>query len=163
MTLPVQPRQLHPGATLGQPAPDFSLPDSSGNPVTLASYRGKHITVVYFYPKAGTAGCTAQACAFRDEYESLTELGAEVIGISSDSVDELRRFAASNHLPFRLLSDADGKVRKEWGVPKDLFLLPGRVTYVIDRQGVVRHIFRSAIHMKKHVEEAARAVKELSE
>lgn len=151
------------GAALGVIAPDFSLPDATGALVTLSAFRGRRICVVYFYPKAGTAGCTAEACAFRDEFESFSDLGAEVMGISSDSVEELRAFAATNRLPFRLLSDADGSVRSVWGVPRDLFVLPGRATYVIDREGIVRHIFRSAINMRKHITEAARVVKELSE
>ncbi|MBC7773188.1 MAG: peroxiredoxin [Pyrinomonadaceae bacterium] len=159
----MSPTDQNTGAELNQPAPGFSLPDSSGNLVTLASYQGKHIVVVYFYPKAGSAGCTAEACKFRDEYESFSDLGAEVIGISSDAAHQLQKFAASNRLPFRLLSDAGGKVRKAWGVPKDLLFLPGRVTYVIDRAGIVRHIFRSATNMTKHMTEAARVVKQLSE
>lgn len=150
------------GATVGKQAPALRLRDHRGEWVDLASYRGRQSVIAYFYPKAGTAGCTAEACAFRDEYEEFKESGAEVIGVSSDSVEELRAFAAGNRLPFVLLSDEAGEARKAWGVPRDVFVLPGRVTYVVDREGIVRHAFRSAVRMKKHVEEAKRVLRELA-
>jgi len=146
---------------VGSTAPRLELPDASGQIIRLTDYAGR-VVVVYFYPKAGTAGCTAEACAFRDDYETFKDLSAEVIGVSSDTVAELRAFAATNRLPFKLLSDEHGVARREWGVPRDAWILPGRVTYVIDRQGIVRHVFRSAIRMRKHVDEAARVVKRLA-
>ncbi len=149
-------------ALLRQPAPPLLLPNHLNVPIDLDSFRGRSAVVVYFYPKAGTAGCTTQACAFRDEYEAFRDLGAEVIGVSSDSVDELRAFAASNRLPFILLSDEHSHARRSWGVPNDLWLLPGRVTYIIDRAGIVRHIFRSAIHMRKHIDVAANFLREIA-
>ena len=109
--------------------------------------------MLYFYPKDNTAVCTDEACAFRDSYEFFKEAGAEVIGISSDSVESHRQFAAAHQLPINLLSDTDGMIRKHYGVAT-AFGLPGRVTYIIDRQGIVRHIFFSQFTSKRHVDEA---------
>ena len=145
---------------VGDKAPDFKSINQNGEEVKLSAL--KEPVVLYFYPKDDTPGCTVEACAFRDAYEAFTDAGATVIGVSSDTVEELARFAASNRLPFTLLSDADGAVRRTWGVPKDLFVLPGRVTYILDTQGIVRHVFRSAVKMSKHAEEAVRAVRELT-
>jgi peroxiredoxin Q/BCP len=118
--------------------------------------------VLFFYPKDDSPGCTRQACAFRDDYEQFAKLDAEVIGISSDSVESHRSFAAKHHLPFTLVSDEGGKVRKLYGVPNTLGLFPGRVTYVIDREGVVRHIFSSQVGIVEHVEEALVALESIS-
>ena len=150
------------GAIIGHPAPPLHLVNQRGEPFDLASYQGRQAVVVYFYPKAGTTGCTAEACRFRDEYEELQDLGAEVVGVSSDSVDALRAFAASNRLPFILLSDEHAEARSAWGVPRDLWLLPGRVTSIIDRDGIVRHVSRSAINMSKHVTEAIEVLKSIT-
>jgi thioredoxin-dependent peroxiredoxin len=114
--------------------------------------------VLFFYPKDDTPGCTKQACAFRDEYEAFGQLDAEVIGISSDSVESHKNFAEKHSLPFLLLSDEGGKVRKLYGVPTTFGLFPGRVTYVIDAEGVVGHIFASQLGVEKHVEEAREAL-----
>jgi len=141
----------------GQPAPDFTLPDADGTEVTLSSLRGKWV-VVFFYPKDNTTGCTAEACAFRDSHEDFTDAGAVVIGISSDSVDSHQRFAAKHNLPFTLLSDTGGKVRSAWGVGKTLGILPGRVTFVIDPDGVVRKVFSSQLRATAHQSEALAAI-----
>src|SRR3989440_8506920 len=138
---------------VGQPAPDFTLPSLTGEPVRLASFLGKKDIVLYFYPKDLTPGCTAEACAFRDSYEVFKDAGAEVIGISSDSEESHQRFTAAHQLPFILLSDTDGLIRKRYGVPT-AFGLPGRVTYTIDRQGIVHHIFFSQFTSEKHVTQA---------
>ncbi|SRR5579875_363199 len=148
------------GAQVGLPAPDFTLPNQEGKPVTLSDFRGKNV-VLYFYPKDNTAGCTAEACAFRDSYQVFKDAGAEVIGVSSDSAESHEQFAAQHHLPFILLSDEGGAVRKRYKVPASLGLLPGRVTYVIDREGIVRHIFSSQLNFQKHVTEALRILQEL--
>src|SRR5215470_17739362 len=121
------------GVQAGDKAPDFTLPSQSGEPVRLSDRLGERVVVLYFYPKDETAGCTREACAFRDSYEVFAEAGAEVIGISSDSVESHAGFAGHHKLPFTLLSDKGGRVRKSYGVPATLGLLPGRVTYVIDR------------------------------
>ena len=146
---------------IGDTAPDFTLPSQSGETVSLSDYRGQKVVVLYFYPKDNTPGCTAEACAFRDSYEAFTENGAEVIGISSDSVGAHERFSGKHRLPFVLLSDRGGAVRKSYGVPNSLVILPGRVTYVIDKEGTVRHIFSSQTNIGAHINEALTMVKEL--
>jgi peroxiredoxin Q/BCP len=144
----------------GSIVPDFQLLDQNGEVFQLNEYLGKFNLVIYFYPKDDTPGCTAEACSFRDQYEEFADLGAKVIGISSDTIGSHKRFADNHRLSFTLLSDIDGKVRKMFGVPSDLFgFLPGRVTYVIDKQGRVKHIFNSQFNAKKHVKEALRILK----
>lgn len=141
-------------ATVGTRAPDFELPDQQGNRVHLSDYRGKSAVVVYFYPKDDTTGCTIEACRFRDDFEKFRATGAVVIGISDDSTESHGRFASKYQLPFTLLSDQGGKVRKLFGVKKTFGVIPGRVTFVIDRDGVVRHVFSSQSSPARHVEEA---------
>ena len=143
---------------VGSKAPDFILPSQSGEMVNLKDFLGKKPVVLFFYPNDDTPGCTKQACAFRDEYEAFGQLDAEVIGISSDSVESHKNFAEKHSLPFLLLSDEGGKVRKLYGVPTTFGLFPGRVTYVIDAEGVVGHIFASQLGVEKHVEEAREAL-----
>lgn len=145
---------------VGDVAPDFTLPAQSGAPVSLEDFLGKKDVVLYFYPKDNTSVCTAEACAFRDSYEIFKDAGAEVIGISSDSVESHQQFATAHLLPFILLSDADGMIRKRYGVPT-AFGLPGRVTYIIDRQGIVHHIFFSQFTSEKHVTEALQTLQSL--
>jgi peroxiredoxin Q/BCP len=146
---------------VGDPAPDFDLPEANGGPARLSDFREKSAVVLFFYPKDNTPGCTAEACSFRDSYEAFRDAGAEVIGVSGDSNESHRKFADQHRLPFRLLSDADGSLRTRYGVPKTLWILPGRVTYLIDKQGVVRHVFSSQLQATKHVVEALRVLKEL--
>jgi peroxiredoxin Q/BCP len=141
------------GVKAGERAPDFTLEDASGKPVSLADFAGRPV-VLYFYPKDDTPGCTKEACTFRDQYQDFQDAGAAVLGVSSDSSESHRKFAAKHRLPFTLLSDAAGKVRKRYGVPSTLGLLPGRVTFVIDAEGVVRHVFNSQLDATRHVEEA---------
>ncbi|MBV9228536.1 MAG: peroxiredoxin [Chloroflexi bacterium] len=147
---------------VGDLAPDFSLPDKSGAAARLSDLLGKKAIVLYFYPKDNTPGCTTEACAFRDSYEAFKDAGAEVIGISSDSAASHEQFATKHRLPFILLSDADDAVRKRYGVPATFGLLPGRVTYIIDQQGVVRHIFSSQFTPEKHITEALKTLQALS-
>jgi peroxiredoxin Q/BCP len=139
---------------VGSVAPDFTLPSQSGEMVRLRDFIGNKPVVLFFYPKDDTPGRTKQACTFRDEFESFRDLDAEVVGVSSDSVESHRSFVEKYSLPFTLLSDEGGKVRKLYEVPNTLGLFPGRVTYVIDEEGVVRHIFSSQLGVEKHVEEA---------
>jgi len=146
---------------LGDKAPDFTLQSQSGEPVRLSDRLGERVVVLYFYPKDDTPGCTAEACAFRDNYEVFAEAGAEVIGISSDSADRHAAFAGRHNLPFTLLSDRGGHVRRSYGVPAVLGVIPGRVTYVIDRQGVVRHVFNSMTNIGQHVGDALEMVRRL--
>lgn len=148
---------------VGDPAPDFSAVASDGQRISLADFKGRKSVVIFFYPRDNTPVCTTEACAFRDSYESFTELGAEVIGISSDSDESHRSFAAGHHLPFHLISDASGALRRLFAVPNSLFVLPGRVTYVIDRDGIVRHKFNSQLQGAKHVQEAIEVIRRLQQ
>jgi len=140
--------------SVGDVAPDFTLPDQSGTPVRLGDLVGEKTVVLYFYPKDETPGCTIEARAFRDSYEQFTAKDAQVVGVSSDSVRSHRRFARRHNLPFLLLSDADGAVRRLYGVEKTLGLLPGRVTYLIDQTGTVRHVYSSQLRATRHPREA---------
>jgi len=146
-------------AKVEKPAPDFTLPSQSGEQVSLKDLIGKKEIVLYFYPKDNTPGCSAEACAFRDNYEVFKEHRAEVIGISSDTADSHKDFASKHSLPFILLSDIEGEVREAYGVPSTFGLLPGRVTYIIDKTGTIRHIFSSQFNPKKHVDEALAILK----
>jgi len=148
---------------VGDHAPDFTLPNQSGEPVRLSDFLGKTDIVLYFYPRDDTSGCTTEACSFRDSYEVFKDAGAEVIGVSSDSAESHQRFAAKNRLPFILLSDAGGALRKRYGVPATFGLLPGRVTYIIDKQGVVRNIFSSQFTPEKHISEALKTLQALNQ
>lgn len=141
-------------------APDFTLKDSEGNAVSLKDYLGKPI-VLYFYPKDNTPGCTKEACMFRDSYEEFQEAGAEVIGISNDSEKSHTGFKEKHSLPFILLSDPKGKVRKSYGVKSTWGIIPGRETFVIDKEGNIVHRFNSLTDINTHIEEALKVIKEM--
>jgi thioredoxin-dependent peroxiredoxin len=146
---------------VGDSAPDFTLKSNKGKSVKLQSLYKRKPVVLYFYPKDNTPGCTKEACGFRDSYEVFKKLGAEVVGISSDSVDSHKAFAASNNLPFQLLSDEDDRVRKLYGVPSTLGILPGRVTYIIDQKGIVQKIFKSQLNVDGHIKTALKTLEKL--
>lgn len=146
---------------VGDKAPDFVLQSQTGEKVTLSEFFGKKNIVLYFYPKDESGGCTREACTFRDSYEVFKELGAEVIGVSSQSVDSHKSFASRYKLPSILLSDVDYQVRRLCGVPSTLGVMPGRVTYVIDKEGAIRHIFSSQFQPERHFEEATNVLKKL--
>uniref|UniRef100_A0A0E0L8Y3 thioredoxin-dependent peroxiredoxin n=1 Tax=Oryza punctata TaxID=4537 RepID=A0A0E0L8Y3_ORYPU len=145
----------------GSAAPNFTLRDQDGRTVSLSKFKGKPV-VVYFYPADETPGCTKQACAFRDSYEKFKKAGAEVIGISGDDAASHKEFKKKYKLPFTLLSDEGNKVRKEWGVPADLFgTLPGRQTYVLDKNGVVQYIYNNQFQPEKHIGETLKILQSL--
>jgi peroxiredoxin Q/BCP len=146
---------------VGDLAPDFTLPNQSGETVALSQFRGQKAVVLYFYPKDDTPGCTIESCTFRDSYTDFQSAGAEVIGISSDPPNSHQQFAAKHSLPFTLVSDEGSKVRNAYGVPSTLGLLPGRVTYIIDLEGKVRHIFNSQFNPKAHASEAMKVLQTL--
>ena len=146
----------------GKKAPAFSLKDQDGKVHRLSDYEGRSV-VLYFYPKDDTPGCTKEACAFRDQFEDFVDAGAVVIGVSSDSVASHDQFATKHRLPFQLVADPGGQLRASYGVSAGLGVLPGRVTYVIDRQGVVRHIFSSRTQFEGHVEQALKQVRQLTQ
>jgi len=147
---------------VGDKIPNFSAKDSYGNDFESNSIIGKKPLVLYFYPKDNTPGCTAQACSFRDQYEDFKDLGAEVVGISSDSESSHQKFTKQYNLPFLLLSDCDKKLRTLFGVKTNLFgLLPGRVTYVIDKNGIIQLIFDSLVSTN-HIPKALNIIKKLA-
>ena len=141
---------------VGDAIPAFTAITANGTDFNSTSYIGKTPLVIYFYPKDDTPGCTVQACTFRDQYQDFKDLGAEVIGVSSDSIDSHKKFVAKYNLPFILLSDSDKKIRQLFGVPNDLWgLIPGRATYVIDKNGIIQFVFDNTsakIHIKKALE-----------
>jgi peroxiredoxin Q/BCP len=142
----------------GDTAPDFELPDATGTPIRLSRYRGVNAVVIYFYPKDDTGVCTKQACAFRDDFSKFQAAGAVILGISDDSAVSHTGFSARYRLPFPLLSDKGGRVRKLYGVTKKFGVLPGRVTFVIDRDGIVRHVYSALFESDQHVQEALSAL-----
>ena len=143
----------------GDPAPHFSGVDQNNNNFDSKDYIGKQPLVVYFYPKDFTPGCTQEACQFRDQYEDFKELGAEVIGISADSEKSHQKFSNKHNLPFRLISDPDKKLQKKFGVKKSVFgLLPGRETFVIDKQGKIILKFND-LKASGHIRKAKKALK----
>jgi len=147
---------------VGDRFPSFTLSDQNNRPFVLDEALGKGAVVLFFYPKDDTAGCTQEVCSFRDANAELSEAGALVAGISSDDTESHRRFASKHGLPYPLLADVGGKVRRLVGVPRAMFgLVEGRVTYVLDREGIVRHCFDSMIGANKHVVEALKTVKAL--
>lgn len=146
---------------VGTKAPDFNLPSQEGKMISSAEFYGKKPVVVYFYPKDETPVCTKEACAFRDSFQDFKDAGVEVIGVSSDSPDSHKKFAEKHRLPFTLLADQKGELRKAFGVPSTFGVMPGRVTYVIDKDGVVKYIFNSQLEGEKHMTEALRVVKDL--
>jgi thioredoxin-dependent peroxiredoxin len=147
---------------VGDTAPNFTLRDQNGSMVSLSDFRSKKAVVLYFYPKDDTPGCTAESCGFRDQYEVFKTAGAEVIGVSGDSPQSHQQFAAKYNLPFTLLSDKDNKVRKEYGATMAFGFVPGRVTYVIDQEGVVRFVLDTMFNFQAHVEEALKILQELA-
>ncbi|XP_008803394.2 peroxiredoxin Q, chloroplastic-like [Phoenix dactylifera] len=159
---PLSPRTpIHAKVSKGDVPPPFTLKDQNGRNVSLTRFKGKP-AVVYFYPADETPGCTKEACAFRDSYEKFKKAGAEVVGISGDDPASHKAFATKYGLPFTLLSDEGNKVRKEWGVPSDLFgVLPGRQTYVIDRKGAVQLVYNNQFQPEKHVEETLKLLQSL--
>ena len=149
------------GLEIGDKVPNFIAKDKDGIVFESKSVVGIKPVVFYFYPKDNTPGCTAQACSFRDQYEDFTDLGAEVIGISSDSSSSHEKFAKKYRLPFKLLSDNDKKIRTLFGVKPNLFgLLPGRVTYVVDSNGIIRLVFDSVV-ATNHIPKALKMVQKI--
>lgn len=147
---------------VGDRVPSFTLPDQDGRPFRLEDALAKGPLVLFFYPKDETAGCTVEVCSFRDAGADFLAAGAVLAGVSSDDESSHRRFADKHKLPYALLSDRGGALRKELGVPRALLgLADGRVTYVIDQAGIVRHRFESMLGVNKHVDEALSVVKNL--
>jgi peroxiredoxin Q/BCP len=150
-----------PKVKVGENAPDFTLQNQDGTPVSLSDFKAKNNVVLFFYPKDFSPGCIKQVCSFRDSYEDFTEHGAVVLGVSSDSIASHKQFLDAHGLPFTLLSDPQGTIRSLYGATKAFGLVPGRYTFIIDRTGKVRHIFTSETNMQKHIDEALRVLREI--
>jgi peroxiredoxin Q/BCP len=149
---------------IGSRIPAFTLPDQNGRMVNISSMIGKNNLVIYFYPKDDSPGCTKEACTFRDQYEIFKNIDAEIIGISADNVESHKLFAKKHNLNYILLSDEGNKVRNLFGVPSNLFgLIAGRVTYIVNKQGIVIHTFNSQMQAEKHIEESIQALKNISD
>ena len=144
---------------VGDQVPSFKLQDQNGDLFDLSAFKGNTAMVIYFYPKDDTPGCTKEACSFRDSYETFTDKDIKVIGISSDDVESHKNFAEKYNLPFTLLADTENRVRDLFGVKANAFgLIPGRVTYVIDKEGEVIFMYQSQFQAKKHIKEALKAI-----
>lgn len=148
--------------TVGSTIPGFVLKDQNGMQFDLNSVLGKKNLVIYFYPKDDSPGCTKEACSFRDQFEVFSEADAVIIGISSQSVASHKEFADKYKLTYTLLSDENNEVRKLFGVPGNIFgLIPGRVTYVINKAGKVVYLFNSQMKAEQHVDEALKILKDI--
>jgi peroxiredoxin Q/BCP len=154
------PLAVAPPLVAGDRAPLIALPDGEGVERRSDGLGGRPL-VLFFYPKDDTPGCTAEACAFRDSFADLQALGAEVWGVSGDDAASHQRFASRHRLPFPLLVDKGNSLRRAFGVPSVLGLLPGRVTYVIDGDGVIRHVFNNLLDGPAHRREAIEALRRL--
>ncbi|WP_298391921.1 peroxiredoxin [Flavobacterium sp.] len=149
------------GLKIGDKLPDFKAKDTNGILFDSKDYIGKQPLVIYFYPKDDTKVCTQQACSFRDSYQDFKDLGAEVIGISSDTIQSHIKFKSKFDLPFILLSDTDKRLRKLFGVENDFLFIPGRQTFVADSDGIIKMIFNS-MSGTIHIDKALKSLKKLT-
>jgi peroxiredoxin Q/BCP len=148
--------------TVGQPAPDFTLRDHNGDAVNLSDFRGRSSVVLFFYPKDDSPGCRREACSFRDRHADFRDLDAVILGVNGESAESHRDFARQRSLTYPLLTDTDGTVRERYGVPAFLGLFTSRVTFVIDKDGVVRKIIRAQFDFERHVTEALETARSLA-
>ena len=144
---------------IGDKAPDFTLPSSTGENISLSQFFGKKQVVIFFYPMDESPVCSREAEAFKNKYETFKELGAEVLGISPQSVESHMSFSKHHNLPYFLLSDSDNGVRRLYGVSPTLGIVPKRVTFVIDKEGIIKHIFSFQFQPAKHAEQALLALR----
>ena len=144
----------------GDKAPEFTGTDETGNKISLSDFKGNSTVVLYFYPKAETPGCTAEAKCFRDNWDSIKQLGAVVLGVSSDTEEKQKSFKDHHKLQFTLLSDRGRKIRDAYGAKG--FLIPARMTFVIDKDGVIRGIHNSQMDPKGHIDFAIEKLKSLA-
>jgi len=147
-----------PAINVGDKAPPFEATLQDGSTFDSKTLLGRKSLVLFFYPKDNTPVCTQEACAFRDAYAQFVAADVEVAGVSSDSPESHRRFAARHALPFPIISDAGGALRRLFGVPRAWGVFPGRVTYVIDKEGVVRMTYNATLAAEPHVRKALEAV-----
>jgi len=148
--------------SIGDTCPNFSLKNQNDELININDFIGAKHIVIYFYPKDNTPGCTKEACSFRDAMQELNNLDCEVFGISADSVASHKKFADQFRLTFHLLSDVGNEVRKSFKVPANLFgLIPGRVTYIVNKEGKVAHVINSQTDPDKHIKETIEFVSNL--
>lgn len=145
----------------GDPAPDFEGPTSDGSKLGLKNFLGKKNVVLYFYPKDDTPGCTKEACSFRDNLQPIRNMGAEIIGVSLDSIESHGKFASKYGLSFPLISDNEKRIANAYGVLKDTGTSTNRVTFIIDKTGKIAKVFPK-VDVTKHTEEVVSALKELA-
>lgn len=147
---------------VGDRAPDFTGPLADGKKISLKEILSRHHAVLYFFPKDFTPGCTKEACSFRDHRGEIAKLGGEIYGVSLDSAEKHAAFTKEYKLNFPLISDADKKIARAFGVLRlGGWLLTRRVTFVIDREGVIRHITQSELNMDVHIDEAIAALRSM--
>ena len=141
-------------SNIGDKCPVFSLRNQDNQLISIEDYLGKKTIIIYFYPKDNTPGCTKEACAFRDAMQNFNNLECEVFGISADSIHSHKVFSLRYKLTFQLLSDSKNLVRKQFKVPANLFgLIPGRVTYIVNKSGIISHLINSQTNPEKHIQE----------
>ena len=145
---------------VGDQIPEFELLDQLGRKKNNNDVNGR-LLVLFFYPKDDTPGCTVEACGFRDKYDLFKIFGAEVWGVSSGDEISHRSFSEKNKIPFPLLCDQNNMLRIKFGVPKAFGLIDGRVTYIIDEEGIIRHIFNDLLNAPAHITEALRILDEI--
>ena len=145
----------------GQQAPSFTLQDSTGKSWSLDALRAKGPVVLFFYPRDESPICTREVCSFRDAHQDFVDTGATVVGVSSDSEESHAEFARKRRLPYLLLSDPGGQVRKAFGIARTLGLVDGRATFVIDRNGVVRLAHAAQLEAEGHMQQALGVVRQL--
>ena len=148
------------GLKEGDRAPDFALTSQDDVTVRLSDFQGRQNVILYFYPKDDTPGCTKEACSFRDDLSRFHELETEVIGVSVDDLASHKAFQSKYNLNFKLLADPDKQVTELYGV-KSFFGLADRVTFVVDKQGIIRKIYPK-VDVSQHSEEVLTFVRTLS-
>jgi|BEDMetMinimDraft_2_1075160.scaffolds.fasta_scaffold01205_3 peroxiredoxin Q/BCP len=144
---------------VGDKAPDFTAITDSGATISLYQFLKTGKVVLYFYPKDNSPGCTAEAMAFRESWDKIRELGADIIGVSSDSVESHMKFKSSCQLPFTLITDEGSKIRKLYGATG--LLIPPRVTFVIDNDGIIKDVYSSQLMARSHVKRAIQVLESL--
>lgn len=148
---------------LNKPAPEFKAPTHLGFDFSPSFFKGEKNLVLFFYPKDHSPGCTAEVCSFGENLSFFELSDTVVVGISPDSIESHKIFARKHSVNYPLIADVDGKINRLYQVPRDFMgLLPGRITFVVDRKGIIRGVFRSALQFTKHIEKAKEIISSLN-